>query len=147
MPESSDKLLHAYTDGSCHHVDRIGGWAWVAIDSFGEETHGGGSDVDTTISRMEMLAAIDVLEELYARCGPCEIVLYSDSEYVVKGITNRSRKRNKNVDLWDWLDNVSDAHFEVTYQHVRGHQGNHYNETADDLAGEFRLGRKAIDGR
>lgn len=146
MTDSLDTLTQVYTDGSCHHVDRIGGWAWVIINPDGEEESGGGSDVDTTISRMEMLAVIDPLERIFESCGPSEIVLYSDSEYVVKGITNRSRARNKNVDLWDMLDDITDAHTHVTYRHVRGHQGNHYNELADDLAGEFRLGRKAIDG-
>lgn len=115
----------------------------MAIDSFGEEMHGGGSDVDTTISRMEIIAAIDALEYLYEHCGPCSIVIYSDSEYLVKGITDRNRKRNKNVDLWDWIDDITDAHYDVEYKHVKGHQGNHYNEMADRFAGDFRLRRKA----
>ncbi len=115
----------------------------MVIDPSGFEESGGGSDVDTTISRMEMHGPIDALELIYEACGPSEIVLYSDSEYVVKGITNRSRARNKNVDLWEWLDDITDAHTSVTYLHVRGHQGNHYNELADDIAGEFRLERKA----
>lgn len=137
-----DKPFHVYTDGSCYTGDRIGGWAWVAIDPYGSEDHGGGSDIDTTISRMELCGPIDALEYLYELYGPIEVVLYSDSEYVVKGITDRTRNRNKNADLWVWLDEITDSHVAVTYQHVRGHQGNHYNEVADKLAGEFRLGRK-----
>lgn len=145
MPKPSNKLLHVYTDGSCYTGDRIGGWAWVTIDDFGEETYGGGSDIDTTISRMELLAAIDPLETIYEDCGPSDIVLYSDSQYVVLGITDRSRKRRANNDLWDWLDDITDAHSSVEYIHVRGHQGNHYNEMADKLAGEFRKGRQSED--
>lgn len=138
-----DQLFHVYTDGSCWTGDRIGGWAWVAIDQFGEELQGGSSEVDTTISRMELSGIIDALEFIYERCGPSDIVVYSDSEYAVLGIKDRTRQRKKNNDLWDWLDDITDAHGSVEYNHVRGHQGNHYNEIADDLAGEFRKGRQA----
>jgi ribonuclease HI len=141
--DKSSQPFAVYSDGSCWTGDRVGGWGWVIIDSFGEETHSGGSDVDTTISRMEICAAIDPLETIYEHCGPSDIVLYSDSEYMVLGIKDRTRKRNHNRDLWDWLDNITDAHLSVEYNHVRGHQGNHYNEIADDLAGEFRKGRRA----
>lgn len=109
----------------------------------GDLDDGGGSDVDTTISRMELMGPVDALEFYYEHCGPSEIVVHSDSEFVVLGITDRSRKRNKHNDLWDWLDEITDAHASVDYYHVKGHDGNEFNEIADDLAGAFRLERQA----
>lgn len=134
--------FHVYTDGSCWTGDRIGAWAWVGVDPNGTDFGSGGSDVDTTISRMELMGPIDALEFLYELYGPCDVVIHSDSEYVVLGITDRSRKRNKNGDLWDWLDEITDAHESVEYLHVKGHAGNHYNEIADELAGDFRKERQ-----
>lgn len=140
MSEAPAFLL--YTDGSCWTGDRIGGWAWLAIDEFGEERCGYGSAEDTTISRMELTAAIMGLVHIGARFGPSCIELYSDSEYVVRGITERSRKRNLNQDLWDLLDQCTDAHKAVTYQHVRGHSGEYGNEEVDKLAGFARKARQ-----
>lgn len=134
--------FHVYTDGSCWTGDRIGAWAWVGVDPNGTDFGSGGSDVDTTISRMELMGPIDALEFLYELYGPCDVVIHSDSEYVVLGITDRSRKRNKNGDLWDWLDEITDAHESVEYLHVKGHAGNHYNEIADELAGAYRTERQ-----
>lgn len=122
-----------YTDGSCHHADRIGAWAFIAsgpdfrCDGYGYED-------DTTISRMELKAAIMGLAGLGVRQGPCRVSVYSDSEYVVKGITDRGRARNANQDLWDLLDEVTDAHELVEYQHVRGHSGDDGNERVDMMA-------------
>jgi hypothetical protein len=90
-----------YTDGSAWTGDRIGAYAWVIVDEDGNEVIGGASETDTTISRMELMGAIDALESVRFVAGPCVVLVYSDSEYVVFGITDRSRKRNLNVDLWD----------------------------------------------
>lgn len=137
MLNPDDSYL-VYTDGSCYTGDRIGSWAWVAIDGDDNEVMGGGVNRDTTISRMELLGPIDALETIYDDCGPSTILVYSDSEYVVLGITNRRRQRKKNNDLWDWLDEVVDAHEHVEFEHVRGHSGDYYNELVDREAHRLR---------
>lgn len=131
-------MFTVYTDGSCWTGNRVGAWAYVVVGPDGDEHMDGGTDDDTTISRMELLGPIDALEHIYEACGPSEIVVHSDSQYVVLGITNRSRKRKLNNDLWDWLDDIVDAHAKVTFKHVKGHAGNHYNEMVDDHAGKLR---------
>jgi ribonuclease HI len=127
-----------YTDGSCWTGDRIGAYAWVIVDEDGNEVPGGATEHDTTISRMELMGAIDALESVRFVAGPCVVLVYSDSEYVVKGITDRTRQRKLNVDLWDKLDKAVDAHELVAFEHVYGHKGDHYNEMADKYAGQLR---------
>ncbi len=121
-----------YTDGSCHAGDRIGGWAWHCPSLDDGDDYG--YEYDTTISRMELKAVIMGLAEIGRKHGPSIVNVFSDSEYVVKGITDRSRKRNHNQDLWRLLDQVTDAHEAVTYQHVRGHSGDDGNERVDQMA-------------
>lgn len=137
MLDNRDGLV-VFTDGSAWTKDRSGGWAWVAIDhrDFLFSKHGWASD--TTISRMELTAAIEALTHIGTTCGPSDILVYSDSEYVVLGCQNRSRARNKNVDLWDALDDAIDLHDEVQWMHVRGHADDPLNNLADKLAGEAR---------
>lgn len=137
MINTDDDYL-VYTDGSCWTGDRIGGYAWVVIDSEDDTYSGGGSDEDTTISRMELMGAIDSLEYIHRTCGPSVVLLYSDSQYVVLGAMDKSRARRLNVDLWHRLDSIIGKHRLVELEHVRGHKGDHYNELADDMAGEFR---------
>jgi ribonuclease HI len=130
--------LVLYTDGSCAATDRVGGWAWVAVDVAGQAACNAMSAVDTTISRMELTAAWDGLEEIWEIHGPCTVLVISDSEYVVLGVQNPTRKRNANVDLWIGLDEAIRKHTVVEFMHTRGHAGDPGNEEADRLAGEFR---------
>lgn len=139
--------LTAYTDGSCWTGDRIGGWGWVVIDHDGHIYDHGGSQSDTTISCMELYAMIDCLEFILDACGPSDIVVYSDSQYAILGITDRTRARKVNKDLWKALDYVTDAHSSVKYEHVRGHKGNLGNELADEIAGRARKERQEEDSR
>lgn len=144
-----------YSDGSCSARDRVGGYAWKIVDEY-EEVVGGGSEVDTTISRMELMAAISALEairdhevlmqEHFPLNDPerSVVLVLSDSEHVVLGFNIKTRARNKNVDLWDRLENVAE-HFELVYfEHVKGHAGHQDNEDCDKLAGEFR--KAALEG-
>lgn len=134
-----------YTDGSASVKDRTGGYAWLIVDEHGDEELGGGSEVDTTISRMELMAVISALDEI---ClwetkmpedkGEGVVLIYSDSEYVVKGFMDKTRARRKNVDLWDELEEVATWFELVHLQHVKGHAGHVDNEAVDKLAGEFR---------
>lgn len=126
-----------YTDGSCSTKDRTGGYAYLIVDESGSEFMSGGFENDTTISRMELKAAIEALE--YIQGEPDSVILLlSDSEYVVKGFMNKARKRNKNVDLWLYLEELANQFDLVHMEHVRGHNGHVDNEMVDRLAGEFR---------
>lgn len=130
--------IAVFTDGSCYTKDRIGGWAWVALDA------SDGVDLDydfereTTISQMELYAITRSLHTLLDEYGPQHILVYSDSEYAVLGFNDKSRKRNKNQEWWQALEQYATQHLSVTMEHVRGHAGNEFNELADELAGSAR---------
>lgn len=129
-----------YTDGACQGNPGPGGWG--AILRYGQhERLLSGGDKDTTNNRMELQAA---LEALRALTEPCQVTLYTDSEYLKKGITewmpgwkrrNWRRKGGKlaNVDLWMKLDEEISRH-EVQWHWVRGHAGHEMNERVDQLA-------------
>lgn len=133
--------IAVFTDGSAYYKDRSGGWGWVALDAYeGIHTASGRAD-DVTINQMELYAPMHALTILYNEVGACDILVYSDSEYVVLGCQNRDRKRNKNKAWWWELDEAIDLHNYVQFEHVRGHNDNLYNEMADDLAGKARKGK------
>ncbi len=135
------KNLEIYTDGACRGNPGPGGWGALLLygdkqkEMFGGEQH-------TTNNRMELLAAINALKTLKR---PCELTLYTDSQYVRKGITEWIegwKKRNwrtaakkpvKNDDLWRMLDEQVNRH-QVKWVWVKGHAGNEGNEAADQLA-------------
>lgn len=131
-----------YTDGSASVKDRTGGFAYKIVDEGDNELVGGGSEIDTTISRMELMAAIAGLETiaLYdsALRYPTVVLVISDSEHVVLGFMNKNRARNKNRDLWDKLENAAAKFDLVHFEHVKGHAGHQDNEDCDKLAGEYR---------
>ncbi len=129
-----------YTDGSCEPNPGPGGWAAVMlVDGQGKTLTG--SDPDTTNNRMELTAALEALRALKQ---PAEIELYTDSEYLKRGITewmpnwkkrNWKRKGGKlaNVDLWQALDAELGRHT-LHWHWVKGHAGHPGNEKADRLA-------------
>ena len=133
--------LEIYTDGACRGNPGPGGWGALLL--FGEqrkELFGG--EAETTNNRMELTAAIKALDALTREC---QVTLYTDSQYVRKGITewiDNWKKRNwrtaakkpvKNADLWQQLDQQVALH-EVKWVWVKGHSGNEGNELADQLA-------------
>jgi len=101
-----------------------------------------GGEAQTTNNRMELTA---VIESLAALKTPCRVTLHLDSEYVRNGITSwihnwkrrgwrtASNQAVKNVDLWQKLDTLSQAH-QIDWRWVKGHAGNEGNERADALA-------------
>lgn len=135
-----------YTDGACRGNPGPGGWA--ALLRYGpHEKILTGSENDTTNNRMELTAAIQALNSL---TKPCQVDIYTDSEYLRKGITEwmenwrvRGWKRKggklANVELWRDLDQAVQEH-KVTWHWVRGHAGHPENEKVD------RLARRASEG-
>ena len=133
--------VEIYTDGACRGNPGPGGWGAVLM--YGEKTkeiYGG--ENNTTNNRMELMAAIRALEALNRGC---ELTLYTDSQYVRKGITEwimnwkkrgwktAAKKPVKNADLWQLRDEQGNKH-SVNWVWVKGHAGNEGNELADDLA-------------
>ena len=136
------KTVTLYTDGACSGNPGPGGWG--AILSYnGVEKELSGGDANTTNNRMELLAVISGLEALKE---PCRVELYSDSKYVIDGLSkgwaaswrkNGWRKADKkpalNPDLWEKLLNLVEKH-ELSYHWVNGHADNPYNNRCDQLA-------------
>jgi ribonuclease HI len=134
-------LVIIYTDGACRGNPGVGGWG-VILSYKGKVKELYGGDKDTTNNRMELMAAIQALEAL---TKPCAVKLYSDSSYVLKGITEwmpnwkkrgwktASKQPVKNVDLWQRLDAAIGQH-SIEWQWVKGHSGDKGNDRADALA-------------
>ena len=132
-----------YTDGACSGNPGPGGWGAVMLSGENRKEICGG-EPDTTNNRMELMGAIQALEALKK---PCRVELHTDSQYVMKGISEwiHSWKRRgwrtadnkpvKNDDLWRRLDEAR-SHHDVTWRWVKGHAGHELNERADELAGQ-----------
>jgi ribonuclease HI len=135
------KQIVIYTDGACSGNPGPGGWGSVLLYN-GHRKEISGGDADTTNNRMEMMAVIQALESLKHSCSAS---IYTDSVYVMKGITEwivqwkkrgwktASKKPVKNVDLWQRLEKTVNDH-EVEWHWVKGHSGVPENERADELA-------------
>lgn len=135
------KPVEIFTDGSCLGNPGPGGYGIILRYKQHEKTLNAGYFL-TTNNRMELLAAIIALETLKS---PCEVTLYSDSQYVRQGITNwihnwkkrgwktSDKKPVKNVDLWQRLDAAVQRH-KVNWIWVKGHAGHEENERCDELA-------------
>lgn len=133
-----DQGIAVYTDGSCWTKDQIGGWAWVAIDAYDGVQFECGYEKEATISTMELTAVGRAIHDLSYDYGEVDLWIFSDSEYVVKGFNDKSRKRNKHSPLWYWAETYVGNCASVTMEHVKGHAGNEINEYADELAGLAR---------
>ena len=130
-----------YTDGACSGNPGPGGWGAVLMaGEHRKELFGG--ERDTTNNRMEMMAVIRGAEALKRGCS---VDIYTDSKYVMQGMTEwlegwkkrgwktASKQPVKNVDLWQRLEKVLVRH-EVKWNWVKGHSGVPGNELADELA-------------
>jgi ribonuclease HI len=132
-----------YTDGACKGNPGPGGWgAWLKSGATEKDLFGG--ELNTTNNRMELTA---VIEGLAALKRPCKVLLYLDSQYVRKGITEwirgwkakgwmtASKQPVKNVELWQRLDKlVAEGGHQIEWRWVKGHSGDPGNERADMLA-------------
>ena len=133
--------IKIYTDGACSGNPGKGGWGALILEN-DDETKISGSAMNTTNNRMELTAVIKALE-FYEKPG--EIEIFTDSKYVMQGITEwiknwknnqwkTSQKKDvKNKDLWLLLDLASEKH-NIEWNWVKGHAGNYGNEIADKLA-------------
>lgn len=132
------KGIGLFTDGSSWTKDRSGGWAWLAFDCFGNESSRCGAAQDTTNNRMEMMAWIKGLEDIFKALGPCELLVYSDSENVGKAVMIPGWGRKKNLDLWKRLDDAINLHHYVEWVFVKGHSDNAMNNRVDRMASKAR---------
>ena len=134
--------IELFTDGACSGNPGPGGWG-VILRWKGTEKELCGGERSTTNNRMELTA---VIEGLKALKRPCTVAVYTDSQYVQKGITawiHTWRKKGRldedssnpvaNQDLWRTLDTLASGH-KVSWHWVRGHAGHAENERADALA-------------
>lgn len=160
----SKETISVYTDGGCSGNPGPGGWAFVICRGAAAalqkaETQEGlaegdiarsGAEKDTTNNRMELTAAIKALafmEESGMETSGAKIKVYTDSQYVQKGITewvplwkrknwkNSAHEPVRNRDLWEELDRLN-IKFSPEWFWVKGHAGNKYNEICDSLTRE-----------
>ncbi|MFC4253197.1 ribonuclease HI [Sinimarinibacterium flocculans] len=145
------KHITIHTDGACKGNPGPGGWgAVLQFNGHTRELKGG--ERQTTNNRMELTAAIRALEALRE---PCAVTLYTDSVYVMQGLTQwlpgwkargwrtADRKPVKNQDLWQALDAAAARH-RIDWRWVKGHSGDPGNEAADRLANEGCAETQAI---
>ncbi len=148
---SSSTIQSVYTDGACTGNPGPGGWGVVVYYTDNSVHEFGGNEKQTTNNRMEMQAAIAALNFLTATPPKEPITLYTDSEYLIKGVTQWVKSWKKkgwktaqgkpvlNQDLWENLDQLNNKF--VLWQHVRGHAGNEGNERCDAIARAFANGK------
>lgn len=129
-----------YTDGSCDPNPGPGGWAALVIN-YGAEKMVYGSEATSTNNRMELIAAIEGLKSIE---NEIPIILYTDSQYLKKGVTEwlenwKSRKWKRkggklaNVDLWKKLSREIETR-RISWRWVKAHAGDKYNERVDRKA-------------
>ena len=135
--------VEIFTDGACRGNPGPGGWAALLVAG-SERKEVSGSEAATTNNRMELTAAISGLGALKRRCA---VKLYTDSKYVLQGITEwlpnwkargwrtAGREPVKNQDLWQ-LPDVAVAQQDIEWHWVKGHSGHEGNEFVDQLANE-----------
>ncbi|MBE6448706.1 MAG: ribonuclease HI [Alphaproteobacteria bacterium] len=137
-------IVEIYTDGACSGNPGAGGWG--AILRYGKvEKELSGGEPETTNNRMELQAVIEALKALKK---DCDVVLYTDSRYVMDGVnewlpnwkkngwkTTNKKSQVKNIELWQELDGLLPLH-KIKWVWVKGHNGHPENERVDKLARE-----------
>lgn len=151
LMESERKVKSVYTDGACLGNPGPGGWAVVINFTDGSVYEMGGSEADTTNNRMELQGAIAGLRLVVASGQTEAVTVFTDSEYVRKGITQWIRgwknkgwktsqgKPVQNQDLWESLDQLNSKM--VLWEYVPAHTGDRDNERCDTIAKAFANGR------
>ncbi|MGK7891557.1 MAG: ribonuclease HI [Leptolyngbyaceae cyanobacterium] len=156
--QDSPEVTSIYTDGACSGNPGPGGWGAIAYFSDGQVHEMGGSAKETTNNRMELQAAIEILQWFTASPQKTPPTLYIDSKYVQDGITKWIKGWKKkqwktsagkpvlNQDLWKQLDQAlqtvnTQLSSPLRWQYVKGHAGNTGNERCDAIARGFAQGR------
>ena len=133
--------VEIFSDGACKGNPGVGGWG-ALLRMGGTEKELFGGEPNTTNNRMELTA---VIQALTALTRPCEVLIHTDSQYVMKGMMEwiegwkakgwktAAKQPVKNDDLWKTLDKLVAMH-DVDWRWVRGHSGHPENERADELA-------------
>lgn len=146
MTKNDQPEVLLFTDGACSGNPGPGGWAYILKHpTTGKVSEQSGGEPETTNNRMELQAAIEGLSALKR---PCYVELFTDSEYVRKGLSewmagwkrNGWQKREKgtlkpikNVELWQQLDELVARH-RLKFTRVAGHSGHPENDRCDELA-------------
>lgn len=137
-----------YTDGACPGNPGPGGWGAHLLYPDGAVRELGGREASTTSNRMELQGALAALQAIEPGVPA---IVYSDSQYVISGLTKwlpgwkrkgwvtATRAPVKNRDLWMQLDAEDPGR--VEWRHVRGHSGNPGNDRADEIARGFAIGK------
>lgn len=136
------KKIDIYTDGACSGNPGPGGWGAILMYGGAKKELSGG-EPETTNNRMELMAVINALEALNQ---PCDVTLYTDSQYIVNAVEKgwaekwksngwmRTKKEPaKNPDLWERLLKLMETH-ETKFIWVRGHAENEFNNRCDEMA-------------
>ena len=124
-------MIQIYTDGAYSPKRNMGGWAFVVVKDNVKIYSEFFPEPDTTNNRMEMQAILKALHWADQN-GYKDVEIITDSMYVVGSMT-MNWKRKKNIDLWEMMDIISGG-VNTTWTHVKGHNGNKYNELCDALA-------------
>jgi len=148
LSEANQPEVLLFTDGACSGNPGPGGWAYILRHvATGKNKEASGAERETTNNRMELQA---VIEGLSALTRPCYLELFTDSEYVRKGLSewmagwkrNGWQRREKgklkpvaNAELWQRLDELIAKH-RVKFTRVAGHSGHPENDRCDELAVE-----------
>lgn len=145
--EPGRPIILLFTDGACSGNPGPGGWAYILRHpASGKEVQNAGGEPDTTNNRMELTA---VIEGLRAIKKPSHVEVYSDSQYVLKGLEEwmadwkkrgwktAAKKPVKNQDLWKALDELMLEH-KLSFHWIKGHNEHPENERCDAMAVEQR---------
>lgn len=143
-------MVEIFTDGACKGNPGPGGWGAI-LRYQGKERELKGAVQMTTNNRMELTAAIEALALLKR---PCQVKLYTDSNYLRQGMQtwlaqwkkngwrNSKKEPVKNADLWQRLDELANIH-QIQWHWVKGHSGHPENERADTLANDAIIDMEA----
>ncbi len=153
IASKNQKPIIIYGDGACSGNPGPGGWACIIATSEGMVYERAGSRPESTNNKMELTAIGKALREIEGLAG--DVVIYTDSKYVIEGITKwvhgwrangwkkSDGKEVSNVEYWKRLVELVEARNDkITWEHVKGHAGNSGNERCDELATAYCKGRK-----
>lgn len=133
MSEIKPGVINVWTDGSCQPNPGPGGWGYVIKYYDGSATMDNGHKRDTTNNRMELTAILHALQALEPED---EVIIHTDSQLVIGWLVKGWKRRQPEIqDLCARIHALSSQHaMDVTYEWVRGHNGDKYNEMADKMA-------------